>query len=88
MTTDPNQKFFAVHTIPPAFDDFVVVGIFSRREDAESLAEHYEKAPDHCGVGLVMELSMPDILTMLVRDRLDNLAKVLEPIISSFTASA
>lgn len=86
MITDPNQKFFVVFTISPSIDYFVVVGILSRREDAEAMAEHYRNAPEHCAVGHVKELSMPDILTLLVRDRLADIAKVLEPIIASTAA--
>jgi hypothetical protein len=70
--TEP--RFFVVFAVPRHADDFELVGIFSKKSDADAFFEEKLKSKMFLG-GCTQALDMPEIIDLLVRDRLRELAE-------------
>jgi hypothetical protein len=73
-----DSLFYVVHAYIHASEQYEVVGIFSKKEDVDGFIESYDEPDYTC----TQRLSMNDIKTMLVKDRLLSLSDVLESLIN------
>jgi len=68
------EKFYAVFDIDPVQDDFVIVGVFSKADEADAFTQGRM-------VKIVQHLPMNVILDILLQDRLqlaaDKIAKLI-----------
>jgi len=70
--------FYLVKCFEPAADDFIVAGIFSLAVDAERHQAHLNAQPRHAGSAHIQRLTMDQIITLLVRDRIRELAGAID----------
>lgn len=80
------QKFHTLTTFSPIVDDFVLVGVFSKLEDCEEAAEFYRNSDYHGNVASIQVLAMPDILELLLKGRLHDVAEPLLKLVKAFEA--
>lgn len=73
-------KFYAVEAYLNHSDDYELVGIFSKEDEANQFAEELRKSGRCAGVVSPQHLEMPVILEILVRDRLRELAEPIRAI--------
>jgi hypothetical protein len=68
------SKFFVVFAVPNHADDFEITGVFTNEADATTFADELNLSRKFQAVGRPQHLEMPEILDILVRDRLRELA--------------
>lgn len=74
-TLRTERRFFVVFAVPRHADDFELVGIFSKNSDADAFIEEKLQSKMFLAVGSPQELDMPEIIDILVKDRLRELAE-------------
>lgn len=80
-------KFYLVEGIPYHADEFEVVGLFSKKEDALAFREWAEKEGNYKGCASPQLLTMQVIKDLIVRDRLKEIAEALGPLIQKTSGS-
>lgn len=66
--------FFCVHGVQVHADEYEIIGVFTKSEDANSFSSESKRSGRFLTVGSVECVEMPLILDLLVRDRLKELA--------------
>lgn len=79
-----DQKFSTLTTFSPVVDDFILVGVFSKPEDCEEAAKFYRSSDYHGNVACIQLLAMPDILELLLKGRLHDIAEPLTRLMKAF----
>jgi len=77
--------FYVVYAYIKASEQFEIVGLFSKKEEADDCLKSYP-IPEFAGF-CVERLTMNEIKTILVKERLLALSEVLEPIINNWSVS-
>ena len=80
MSTFHTVEAAAHHT-----DGFVLIGLFTKPEDAEAFRKTAEASGDYLAVTPPQELKMEVVLDMLVRDRLRELADPINQLATYIT---
>lgn len=75
-----NTSFYVVHAYVKTSDQYEIMGIFSKKEDADDFMIKSYSEPNYL-CSCVERLSMNEIKTVLVKERLLSLSEVLEPFI-------
>jgi hypothetical protein len=68
------MKFYAVYGVNPVFDEFEIVGVFTKKEDAEE----YAKA---LPVSSILQLPMHTIIDCLLQSRLQLASETIERLV-------
>jgi hypothetical protein len=71
--------FYVVYACIRASEQYEIIGIFSKKEDAMDCTRSYPEPDYACNI--IEQLSMNDIKTILVKERLLALSELLEPFI-------
>lgn len=80
------EKFIVVFSVDLVENDFVIRGIFSKEEDADSMKAALKSSKDKsCGV-CSNAMTMDQIKTQLVKDRLMAMADPIQKLVSSLEA--
>ena len=70
------KKFYVIQAVNPVLEDFEVVGVFSKLEDAVTERLGYEHA-------CIQELEMRHILDLLVQDRMIATDELIEKLLDA-----
>ncbi len=83
MNIDIEPKFHVVQTFSSVVDEFVVVAILSKRDEADEIAAAYRASKKHAHVGCILTVTMAEVVELLIQDRLRDLAEPLKRIASA-----
>lgn len=83
MNTPDDPMFYVVHCYEPAAEDFIITGIFTLAPDAEQHRAQREAQPRHRNTTGIQRLTMDQITTLLVKDRLRELAGAIDRLIGA-----
>jgi uncharacterized protein with PIN domain len=76
------EKFYVIHAMPFHLDEFVVIGILSKEQEANTFKSEAESSGRFACVASPQHLEMSVILELLIRDRLmqlhDPIMKIAE----------
>lgn len=83
MNIPYEPMFYVVHCYEPAAEAFIITGIFTLERDAEQHRAQREAMPRHSNSTGIQRLSMDQITTLLVKDRLRELAGAIDRLIGA-----
>ena len=78
MTYPDEPMFYTVFCFEPAADGFIITGIYSLERDAEAHAADRNAQPRHHNSAHIERLTLDQVITRLVKDRLRELADALD----------
>ncbi len=70
--------FYTVHCYEPAAEDFIVTGLFTLESDAERHRDERNALRRHSNSAHIQHLTMGQITTLLVKDRIRDLADAID----------
>lgn len=80
------SKFYMIHAVPDYLDDFEVIGIFTRDDDAKKFVIEKENSGEFICVARPQLLEMKAIIDLLVNDRLRELAEPIKKLAKDIEA--
>lgn len=88
MNIPYEPMFHAVFCYEPAAEAFIITGIFTLERDAEQHRAQREAMPRHRNTTCIQRLTMDQITTLLVKDRLREMAGAIDRLIGAGAAAS